>query len=208
MEELCLILSHKRRRKGTADFELPEAEIGFDSNGKVISVVQAELNIAHRIIEEFMLLANEAVARKLTASGGPALYRIHEKPDAQKVDEFAEFALTLGHTLEHDRHEYRPMDFQKFMARLEGKIEGRFLAYLMLRSFMQARYSEKNLGHFGLATREYTHFTSPIRRYPDLVVHRLLKECLKRDPSKEWQAVMKQRLHDIASHTSSTPCKR
>jgi ribonuclease R len=203
MEELCLILSQKRRRKGAVDFDLPEAEIEFDSNGKVISVVQAERNIAHRIIEEFMLLANETVARKLTASGGPALFRIHEKPDARKVDEFAEFALTLGYKLEHDLQEYRPMDFQKFVAKLEGKIEGRFLAYLMLRSFMQARYSEKNLGHFGLATREYTHFTSPIRRYPDLFVHRLLKECLKPEPSKEWQAAMKQRLPDIASHTSS-----
>jgi len=203
MEELCLILSQKRRRKGAVDFDLPEAEIEFDSNGKVISVVQAERNIAHRIIEEFMLLANETVAQKLSASGGPALYRIHEEPDALKVDEFAEFALTLGYKLEHDQHEYRPMDFQKFMARLEGKIEGRFLAYLMLRSFMQAQYSEKNLGHFGLATREYTHFTSPIRRYPDLVVHRLLKECLKREPSKEWQADMAQRLPEIASHTSS-----
>jgi ribonuclease R len=203
MEELCLLLSQKRRRKGAVDFDLPEAEIEFDESGKVISVVQAERNIAHRIIEEFMLLANETVAQKLTASGGPALYRIHEKPDAQKVDEFAEFALTLGYKLEHDRHEYRPMDFQKFVARLEGKVEGRFLAYLMLRSFMQARYSEKNLGHFGLAAREYTHFTSPIRRYPDLVVHRLLKECIKHEPSKEWQASMAQRLPDIAAHTSS-----
>ena len=203
MEELCLILSRKRRRKGAVDFDLPEAEIRFDKDGKVISVVQAEHNVAHEIIEEFMLLANETVAQRLTASRGPALYRIHEKPDAQKVDEFAEFALTLGYKLEHDKHEYQPMDFQKFVAKLEGKAEARFLAYLMLRSFMQARYSEKNLGHFGLATREYTHFTSPIRRYPDLVVHRLLKECLKPKPSKEWQADMAQRLPEIASYASS-----
>jgi ribonuclease R len=203
MEELCLILLQKRRRKGAVDFDLPEAEIEFDANGKVIGVVQAEHNIAHEIIEEFMLLANETVAQKLTASGGPALYRIHEKPDAQKVDEFAEFAQTLGYKLEHNKLEYRAMDFQKFVAKLEGKVEGRFLAYLMLRSFMQARYSEKNLGHFGLATREYTHFTSPIRRYPDLVVHRLLKECLQPEPAQEWQAGMVQRLPEISSHTSS-----
>ncbi len=203
MEELCRILSRKRERRGAVDFDLPEAEIEFDAEGKVISVVQAERNIAHRIIEEFMLLANESVAQRLTASGGPALYRVHEKPDTQKVDDFAEFALALGYRLESHKGEYRPQDFQKFVAQLEGKVEGRFLAYLMLRSFMQARYSERNLGHFGLATQEYTHFTSPIRRYPDLVVHRLLKECLKPEPSDAWQQKMRDRLPEIAQHTST-----
>ena len=95
-----------------------------------------------------------------------------------------------------------PETFQRFVAQLEGKTEGRFLSYLMLRSFMQARYSEKNIGHFGLAADEYTHFTSPIRRYPDLVVHRLLKECLRTDPSKNWLARMNEKMHEIASHTS------
>ncbi len=203
MEELCRILWCNRTRRGAVDFDLPEAEIEFDDEGKVISVVQAERNLAHRIIEEFMLLANETVAKRLTASGGPALYRVHEKPDKQKVDDFAEFALALGYRLESRNGEYRPRDFQKFVAQLEGKVEGRFLAYLMLRSFMQARYSERNLGHFGLATQEYTHFTSPIRRYPDLVVHRLLKECLKSVPSAAWQEQMRQRLPDIAQHTSA-----
>jgi ribonuclease R len=202
MEELCRILARKRMRRGAVDFDLPEAEIEFDDKGKVIAVLQAEHNIAHRIIEEFMLLANEAVAGKLAASGGPALYRVHEKPDTGKVDDFAEFALALGYRLESRDGQYRPQDFQKFVAQLEGKVEGRFLAYLMLRSFMQARYSDQNLGHFGLATQEYTHFTSPIRRYPDLVVHRLLKECLKKAPSA-WQERMKQRLPDIARHTSA-----
>ncbi|HYK88517.1 MAG TPA: ribonuclease R [Acidobacteriota bacterium] len=203
MEELCLILSRKRTRRGAVDFDLPEAEIGFDQEGNVISVAQAERNIAHIIIEEFMLLANQTVAERLTASGGPALYRVHEKPDTQKVDDFAEFALALGYRLESQNGEYRPQDFQKFVAQLEGKVEGRFLAYLMLRSFMQARYSERNLGHFGLATREYTHFTSPIRRYPDLVVHRLLKECLRNPPSVSWQEDMRERLPEIARHASA-----
>ncbi len=203
MEELCLILAEKRSRRGAVDFDLPEAEIEFDEDGKVISVAQAEHNLAHRIIEEFMLLANECVAQELTLSGGPALYRVHEKPDAQKVDDFAEFAVALGYRLESGDGEYRPRDFQKFVGQLAGKVEGRFLAYLMLRSFMQARYSEQNLGHFGLATREYTHFTSPIRRYPDLVVHRLLKECLRKSPSVQWRERMAGELPGVASHTSA-----
>ncbi len=203
MEQLCEILNAKRQRRGAVDFDLPEAEIEFDEAGKVIDVCAAEHNIAHRIIEEFMLLANECVARRLTASGSPALYRVHEKPDTQKVEAFAEFALALGYSLQNRDGEYRPADFQRFVHQIEGKPEGRFLAYLMLRSFMQARYSEQDLGHFGLATEEYTHFTSPIRRYPDLVVHRLLKETLKREPSAPWLAHMAKILPNIAQHTSA-----
>jgi ribonuclease R len=203
METLCLILSKRRYRRGAVDFDLPEAEIQFDEEGKVINIVPAERNIAHRIIEEFMLLANECVAKKLSSSEGPALYRIHEKPDPLKVDEFAEFARSLGYKLEKHEGQYRPKDFQKFVMRLEGKPEQRFLAYLMLRSFMQARYSEHNLGHFGLATPEYTHFTSPIRRYPDLVVHRLLKNCLEPKASVAWQEKIMERLPEIALHSSS-----
>ncbi len=204
MRELCLILSEKRYGRGAVDFDLPEADIQLDEeSGRVKSIFPAERNIAHRIIEEFMLQANETVAERLTESGGPALYRIHEKPDPQKVEEFAEFALALGYPLESHKGQYRPRDFQKFVERLEGKPEGRFLAYLMLRSFMQARYSEVNVAHFGLAAPEYTHFTSPIRRYPDLVVHRLLKECLKERPEGDWQARMTIQLPGIALHTSA-----
>lgn len=202
MEELCLILSKKRHRRGSVDFDLPEADIEFDESGKIISIVPTQRNIAHRIIEEFMLLANECVAEALTASGGPALYRVHEEPDPVKVDEFAQFALALGYKLEKHDGGYRPRDFQKFVAQLEGRPEQRFLAYLMLRSFMQARYSEENIGHFGLATDEYTHFTSPIRRYPDLVVHRLLKRLIDREPSDRQEQIT-ERLPEIAAHTSA-----
>jgi ribonuclease R len=203
MHELCMILSKKRYRRGAVDFDLPEAEIQFDEAGKVISVLPAERNIAHRIIEEFMLLANECVAETLTAWGGPALYRVHEEPDPLKVDEFAEFSRNLGYRLERTEGQYRSKDFQKFIAQLEGKVEQRFLAYLMLRSFMQARYSVCNLGHFGLAAAEYTHFTSPIRRYPDLFVHRLLKHCLGKEISNDWRETTSARLPEIARHTSS-----
>jgi ribonuclease R len=203
MEELCRILSRKRYRRGSVDFDLPEAEMEFDEKGKVVRIVPTEHNTAHRIIEEFMILANECVAERLTTSGGPALYRVHEKPDPVKVEEFAEFASTLGYALERHGGQYRPKDFQKFVFQLEGKPEQRFLAYLMLRSFMQARYSETNTGHFGLATSEYTHFTSPIRRYPDLMVHRFLKALLGDEPPDGWHQGMKDRLHEIADHTSA-----
>ena len=203
MRELCVVLSARRYSRGAVDFDLPEADIQFDESGRVTSIFPAERNVAHRIIEEFMLLANETVAARLSESGGPGLYRIHEEPDRQKVEDFAEFALALGYRLQSHRGEYRPRDFQRFVEQLEGKPEGRFLAYLMLRSFMQARYSEVNAGHFGLAATEYTHFTSPIRRYPDLVVHRLLKECLKEHPEQDWQAKMTVQLPGIALHTSS-----
>jgi ribonuclease R len=203
MGELCQALSRRRYRRGAVDFDLPEAEIRFDAKGKVIAVVPAERNLAHRIIEEFMLLANETVAKKLSQSGSPALYRVHEKPDPRKVQDFAAFVLALGYRLECHGDECQPRDFQSFVKQLEGKPEGKFLAYLMLRSFMQARYSEHNLGHFGLATKEYTHFTSPIRRYPDLVVHRLLRECLKSQPSQVWRERMMDRLPQIALHTSA-----
>lgn len=203
MRDLCLVLAQKRYRRGAIDFDLPEADIRFDDKGRIVSVLPAERNIAHRIIEEFMLLANETVAARLADSGGPALYRIHEKPDQQKVADFAEFALALGYRLESQHGEYRPRDFQRFVEQIEGKIEGRFLAYLMLRSFMQARYSEVNVGHFGLATERYTHFTSPIRRYPDLVVHRLLKDCLHNRPSDKRRDAMVEKLPAIALHTSA-----
>jgi ribonuclease R len=202
MQELCLILSKKRRRRGSVDFDLPEPDIQFDRTGKVISILPAERNIAHRIIEEFMLQANECVAGWLSGSGGPALYRIHEQPDPVKVDEFAEFASALGYKLERHDGRHGPKDFQKFISQMERKPEQKFLTYLMLRSFMQARYSETNLGHFGLAAAEYTHFTSPIRRYPDLLVHRLLKESLKK-PSPDWRKKISELLPEIAAHTSS-----
>ena len=202
MEELCLILAKRRHRRGAVDFDLPEAEIRFDESERIIGVIPAERNIAHHIIEEFMLLANECAAEKLAASGGPALYRVHEEPDPLKVDEFAEFALALGYKLEKSGDRYRPQDFQRFIKQLEGKIEQKFLTYLMLRSFMQAHYSERDIGHFGLATDKYTHFTSPIRRYPDLFVHRLLKECLRKEYSTGWKEKTHMRLPEIARHTS------
>ncbi len=202
MLQVCRALERKRHARGAVDFDLPEADIRFDADGRMTDIVPSERTLAHRIIEEFMLLANECVARELTASGGPALYRIHEKPDPRKVEEFAEFAQALGHRLERSGKEYTPGDFQQFVRGLRGRAEQKFLIHLMLRSFMQARYAPENAGHFGLALEVYTHFTSPIRRYPDLLVHRLLKRILDRKESEGWNERLARRLPEIARHAS------
>ncbi len=199
MQELSTILYRKRFRRGAVDFDLPEADIRIDAGGRVLSVLAAERNEAHRIIEEFMLAANECAAGRLQAAGAPALFRIHEDPDPAKVEEFALLAAALGYPLERRGELYGPKDFQDFVGRMEGKPEQKYLLYLMLRSFMQARYSEENTGHFGLATEAYTHFTSPIRRYPDLCVHRLLKASL--DGGGRC-GVWADRLPEIARHVS------
>ena len=208
MEELALILTRRREACGSIDFDLPEPLIEFDEYGRMISISRSERNIAHRLIEEFMLAANQAVAGYVENQGIPSLYRVHEKPDPKKVLEFEEIAATFGYSLgvefpaarrlsvgkrdKRDRYprfvetpeagelKITPFHYQRLTQRLEGKPEERILSYLMLRSLKQARYSEENLGHFALAMPTYTHFTSPIRRYPDLIVHRVLKAALAR----------------------------
>jgi ribonuclease R len=209
MRDLALILNHKRQRRGSIDFDLPEPVIEFDEFGLMKSITRSERNIAHRLIEEFMLSANECVAQYLESRRIASLYRIHEKPDAKRVYDFEVIAATFGYSLgvgalpiqrvqfKSDRRAARgtgkqartievpkdvhitPRMYQKLAAKIAGKPEERIVSYLMLRSLKQARYSEENVGHFALAAPSYTHFTSPIRRYPDLIVHRILKEVLR-----------------------------
>ncbi len=209
MRDLALILNRKRQRRGSIDFDLPEPVIEFDEFGLMKSITRSERNIAHRLIEEFMLSANECVAQYLESKHIASLYRIHEKPDAKRVYDFEMIAATFGYSLgvgalpihrvqfKTDRRAARgtgkqartveipkdvhitPRMYQKLAAKIAGKPEERILSYLMLRSLKQARYSEENHGHFALAATSYTHFTSPIRRYPDLIVHRILKEVLR-----------------------------
>lgn len=211
MRDLALILNRKRERRGSIDFDLPEPVIEFDEFGLMKSIARSERNIAHRLIEEFMLAANECVAHHLESRGIASLYRVHEKPDAKRVYDFETIAATFGYSLgvgalpiqrvrmKADRRaahgtgrnvreielpkevHITPRMYQKLTEKIAGKPEERILSYLMLRSLKQARYSEENLGHFALAATSYTHFTSPIRRYPDLIVHRILKSVLKED---------------------------
>ena len=213
MKDLALILNRKRQRRGSIDFDLPEPVIEFDEQGLMQGVARSERNIAHRLIEEFMLSANECVAQYLEARV-PSLYRIHEKPDAKRVYEFEVTAATWGYSLgvgslpirrvqlKGDRRasqgsgrQPRPIEipqevhvtprmYQKLAQKIQGKPEERILSFLMLRSLKQARYSEVNDGHFALAAEAYTHFTSPIRRYPDLIIHRILKEVLRDLPGE------------------------
>jgi ribonuclease R len=228
MRELALILNRKRTKRGSIDFDMPESNVELDMAGQMVGVSRAERNIAHRIIEEFMLAANEAVAGHLEAAGIPSLFRIHERPDAKRVLAFEEIAAHYGYSLgvgaipakrfpisekrrdgrkvrkdrmmPQENFDISSRNYQKLIAKIAGTPEERILSYLMLRSLKQARYSDINEGHFALAASSYTHFTSPIRRYPDLVVHRVLSHFLDTGgPLLDAGA-----LHELGSDTSFT----
>jgi ribonuclease R len=209
MRKLAGLMNTRREERGSIDFDLPEPVIEFDEQGQMRGVTRSERTWANRLIEEFMLAANECVATWIEDLGVPSIYRIHEKPEARRVVQFEELAASFGYSLglgalpvkriqtRGDRRESQrsgrnvkthevaedipvtPRMYQKLAKRIEGKPEERILSYLMLRSLKQARYSEVNEGHFALAAPSYTHFTSPIRRYPDLIVHRITKALLR-----------------------------
>ena len=203
MRDLFHILNGRRRRRGSIDFDLPEAKVVLSDEGLVEDIVAYERNIAHRIIEEFMLLANETVAGHLERHGMPAIYRIHEPPDPLKVLEFDEFVTSLGHSLgAAAAGRVTPGLFQHLVERIKGTPEERPVAFLMLRTMQKARYDAMNVGHFGLAAPTYTHFTSPIRRYPDLVVHRLLRELRHTRVTDERREELEEDLPEIGRHTS------
>jgi len=209
MRKLAGLMNKRREERGSIDFDLPEPVIEFDEQGQMRGVTKSERTWANRLIEEFMLAANECVATWVEDLGVPSLYRIHEKPEPRRVVQFEELAAAFGYSLglgalpvkrvvtRGDRRDSQrsgrnpraleipedipvtPRMYQKLAAKIEGKPEERILSYLMLRSLRQARYSEINEGHFALAAPSYTHFTSPIRRYPDLIVHRITKSLLR-----------------------------
>jgi ribonuclease R len=258
MKELALLLNARRNEHGSVDFDLPEQVIEFDDQQRMVGITRSERNIAHRLIEEFMLAANRAVAGYLLRRGIPSLHRVHEKPDIRKVLEFEELARAFGYSLGvEDLHQREvavrhgrvpspakagrpdsyghgrergmkvtlpgsediriaPQHYQRLIRKVAGKPEERIISYLMLRSLKQARYAAEALGHFALGFDEYTHFTSPIRRYPDLIVHRILKWALQHpqaaDPSantslasprgSEATLYSLRQLEEIAAETS------
>jgi ribonuclease R len=202
MRELFDVLNGRRRRRGSIDFDLSESEVVLDDAGRVEAIVAAERNIAHRLIEEFMLLANETVAEYLEQRDLSAIYRVHEPPDPLKVEQFEEFISGLGYSLAAPVNAVRPRHFQRLLDRIHDTPEERPIAFLMLRTMQKARYAAENLGHFGLAASSYTHFTSPIRRYPDLVVHRLLRAARRGEFTAERTADLEDELPEVARHCS------
>jgi ribonuclease R len=194
---LAQIIEKRRQSRGAIDFDLPEPLLTYDDEGMVTGIAKSVRLFSHRIVEEFMILANEVVAQHLEERDIPSLYRVHEEPDPAKVQDFAEIVNGFG--LKFQPKQIEPKEFQKFISSIERRPEERMLSYLMLRSFKQARYSEENIGHFGLASDSYTHFTSPIRRYPDLIVHRILKAAIAR---KTEPVVSAAQLEAIASESS------
>ena len=202
MHELFEVLNSRRRRRGAIDFDLPETQIVLTDHGQIEAILPSERNVAHRLIEEFMLLANETVASHLATNAVPALHRVHEAPDIKKVADFEEFISTLGYSLAAQGHALRPKHFQKLIDRMRGTPEERPIAALMLRTMQKARYDATSLGHFGLAAEHYTHFTSPIRRYPDLVVHRMLRASRHGEMSEARREELIEDLPEVARHTS------
>lgn len=209
MKELALILQAMRKKRGSIDFDLPEPEIILGLTGQTEAIIKSERNLAHQLIEEFMLAANEAVARFVTAQDMAFIYRIHEPPDPTKLAAFRDFILPFGFTLEMKGDQVEPSAMQQLITDAEGKPEERLVNYGLLRCMKQARYAAENLKHFGLASSCYTHFTSPIRRYPDLIVHRLLKLALHRKAGtldKKGQRELERissTLSEAAEHTST-----
>jgi ribonuclease R len=202
MGELCEVLRSRRLKRGSLDFDLPEPEILLDLQGNPEAIIKAERNFAHMVIEEFMIAANEAVAEHLERLGVPSLYRIHEEPDPMKLEEIMKVVKPLGRL---SKKTIRPKDFPELLRSIKGAPAEEVINYIILRSLKQARYSPVNVGHFGLASESYTHFTSPIRRYPDLVVHRILREVIsKKQLSEKRTKELATMLPDIAFTSSRT----
>lgn len=203
MEKLAEVLRRKRMGRGAIDFDFKEAKVLVDEEGRPTDVVVRERSVAERLIEEFMLAANETVAEHFHWMDMPFIHRIHEDPDEGKLENFFEFLAGLGIAVKGTANEIHPQALQKVLDEVQGKPEEMVVSKLMLRSMKQAKYDPASVGHFGLATEFYTHFTSPIRRYPDLIVHRLIRTYLiNKQIDSKTTSHWKERLPEIARHTS------
>ncbi len=197
MKQLALILYRKRTERGAIDFDFDEAKIVIDKDGKVTDIKRYKATVANRIIEEFMIVCNETVAERFAKDGIPFVYRVHEYPDKDKIKAFAEFVKNFGHRLKNVG-KMHPRNLQYLMSQVKGSPEDMIIGMMMLRSLQKARYSHENLGHFGLAAEYYCHFTSPIRRYPDLIIHRLIKERIKGSLTKKRKQSLLLKLPEVA----------
>lgn len=201
MDGLARKMRARRYERGSLDFDLPEPKLVLDAAGEMTGIVRHERLDSMRLVEEFMLAANEAVAEALHRSGAGALYRIHEQPDPGRIEEFVDLVASLGYRMPTSPQSVRPEHFQRVLRQIAGKPEEKLVSYLLLRTMKLARYHEENLGHFGLATEMYAHFTSPIRRYPDLVVHRALRALRERKDAQR-EGWLREKLPEMGLHLS------
>lgn len=202
MRELADILREKRRQRGSIDFDFPETKMILDREGRPIEIMPYDRNVATKIIEDFMLLANETVAEDYFWQDIPFVYRTHDIPDEDKIKKLATFIQNFGHSMHIANKEIRPKEIQKLLAKVEGTNEEILISRLALRSMKQAKYTPENTGHFGLAASYYCHFTSPIRRYPDLQIHRIIKDNLRGRMNPERIKHYEQILTEVAKNSS------
>ena len=202
MEELRQILGNKRRKRGSVNFDLPESKIILDENGKPIDIKPYERSISTNMIEEFMLVCNETIAENSFWQEMPFMYRSHQEPDEDKMEKMEQFLRGFGYHLRKKDGEIHPREIQKVLRTAEGTDEERIITRMVLRSMMQARYTAENGGHFGLAAKYYCHFTSPIRRYPDLEIHRMIKKMLHGELDEKSSANYRKKMPDWAKHCS------
>lgn len=204
MEELASILRNKRKKRGSIDFDFPETKICLDKEGHPTEILPYERNVATKIIEDFMLIANETVAENFFWQQMPFVYRTHDNPDSEKIQKLSTFINNFGYSIHIGQDEIHPKELQKLLQKIEGTPEELLISRLTLRSMKQAKYGVVSTGHFGLAASYYCHFTSPIRRYPDLQIHRIIKDCLRGRMKENRIAHYDKILPEVAKHSSET----
>ena len=202
MYELSKILRKHRKNRGSIDFDFPETKMVLDENGRPLEIKPYDRNVATKIIEDFMLLANETVAEDYYWQELPFVYRTHEAPDSEKIQALATFINNFGYSMHLGNSEVHPKEVQKLLGKVEGTPEEALISRLALRSMKQAKYTPENTGHFGLAAKYYTHFTSPIRRYPDLQIHRIIKDNLRGRMTPEKIEHYQNILPEVTKHSS------